>query len=424
MLQNIRTEFEQNELLKNDFGPIKTEDGEWQNQSLVIPKYETRIISASKETSIRGIRHRDSRPDLIVIDDIEDLSSVKNRSTREETYRWFKGDIVPAGERDTKMIIVGNKLHEDSLVMRLKEEIETGRLDGVYREYPIINDKGEIAWPGKFKDKKAIEAEKKKIGNEAIWHLEMMLNAVSVGDQIIKREWIQYYDQLPSLSNSNGFRYAATGIDLAISQKENASKTAMITAFIFGKKKNLKIFISPILVNERLEGLKIEEKAKAIVDGLEQGTIHQLWVEDVGFQSSMVERLNDSGYPAEGIGVKGQDKATRLLSIAGHIEGGKVLFPRKGAEVLIDQLLNFGVEKDDDLVDALTLLVNRAWEKSREGDKGRVDLANVKNLINRDEPVLDGRRRIKDKSLSDFVNRFIEEEDRMLYGEGKGFYDR
>jgi hypothetical protein len=36
----------------------------------------------------------------------------------------FYGEVIPAGDRNTRLIIVGNLLHEDSLLMRIKEEIE------------------------------------------------------------------------------------------------------------------------------------------------------------------------------------------------------------------------------------------------------------------------------------------------------------
>lgn len=46
------------------------------------------------------------------------------------------------------------------------------------------------------------------------------------------------------------------------------------------------------------------------------------------------------------------------MVIASHlIKSGKILFPRKGCELLIDQIVNFGSEKYDDLADAFTALI-------------------------------------------------------------------
>ena len=48
---------------------------------------------------------------------------------------------------------------------------------------------------------------------------------------------------------------------------------------------------------------------------------------------------------------------------------GKVFFPRTGAEVLIGQLVNFGVEKYDDLADAFTLLMAKVIESDRPSSR-------------------------------------------------------
>ncbi|MEI7480639.1 MAG: hypothetical protein WCJ59_03355, partial [bacterium] len=46
------------------------------------------------------------------------------------------------------------------------------------------------------------------------------------------------------------------------------------------------------------------------------------------------------------------------LSIASQlIKTGEVLFPTKGCEQLIDQLVNFGTERFDDLADAFSVLI-------------------------------------------------------------------
>jgi len=44
------------------------------------------------------------------------------------------------------------------------------------------------------------------------------------------------------------------------------------------------------------------------------------------------------------------------------ITSGRVLFPREGAEQLIQQLVHFGVEKHDDLADAFANLVHSVNE--------------------------------------------------------------
>ncbi|MHB8362758.1 MAG: phage terminase large subunit family protein [Patescibacteria group bacterium] len=362
MLSNIKEELEGNELLKNDIGPFEESD-EWGSLSIVIPKFNARITLVSTEQSIRGMKHGSHRPNLIICDDIENLDSVRTKEGRDKIYTWFNGEIIPIGDKDTKIVIVGNILHEDSLIVKLKKEIDRGTRDGIYRAYPLLDDDNNIAWQGKYPDMKDIEIEKKKIGNDSAWSREYLLKIISEKDQIVKREWIQYYDEIPL--NLEEFRYISIGIDLAISQKESADYTAIVQARVYGYNENLKIYILPFPVNKRINFNETIETIKEIY--FSNNIPKKLYIEDVGYQKATIQELNRFNVQAEGINVQGNDKRARLASITHMIQQEKILFPTKGGEDLIIQLTGFGIEKHDDLVDALTLLVIQEIENSRSG---------------------------------------------------------
>lgn len=73
---NIKRELESNDLLKNDMGPFVEQWEEWGSTSLYILKYNARSTAISTEQSVRGIRHGRYHPDLIIADDVEDMSPV------------------------------------------------------------------------------------------------------------------------------------------------------------------------------------------------------------------------------------------------------------------------------------------------------------------------------------------------------------
>jgi len=229
-LNNIKREFEGNAVLSRELGPFEEKDGEWGSVSLEIPKFGARITAASSEQSIRGIRHGEHRPDLIILDDVEDSNSAKTLEGRDKTYNWLMSEIIPAGDRDTKIMVIGNLLHEDSLLMRLKDNIEAGRMDGIYRAYPLINKSNEILWPGKFRNMEDVEEMHKMISSEVAWQREIMLRIIPDDGQVIQAEWIQLYDQLPEGKPN----YIVVGVDLAISQKTTADCTAMVTGYVYG----------------------------------------------------------------------------------------------------------------------------------------------------------------------------------------------
>src|SRR6185295_2734295 len=123
-LKNLKDELEHNELLRKDLGPFTEQEDEWNSYSLVLENYGARISAISTDQAIRGTRHGAHRPDLIICDDIEDLSSVKTRENRDKTFEWLTGEVIPAGDRNTRLIVIGNLLHEDSLLMRMRQAME------------------------------------------------------------------------------------------------------------------------------------------------------------------------------------------------------------------------------------------------------------------------------------------------------------
>ena len=56
-LADIKKEIESNSMLRSDLGPFQEQEDEWRPSSIVIPRYGARIMVASVESSLRGMRH-------------------------------------------------------------------------------------------------------------------------------------------------------------------------------------------------------------------------------------------------------------------------------------------------------------------------------------------------------------------------------
>lgn len=372
-LMNIKAELEDNQLLRSDLGPFNEESDEWGATSLVFPQLGARITIASMEQSIRGLRQRQDRPDLIICDDIEDIGSCKTREGRDKTYQWFMGEIKPLRDIHTHTVVVGNLLHQDSLMMRLKKDILEHRLRGVFREYPLIDEHGSCLWKGKFPTDESLQYFKLNAGNESAWQREYLLRIIPDDDQVVHLEWIHYFDTLPDPNlESNRYRYAAIGIDLALLIKETADYTAMVAVRVYGYGNDMKIYVLQNPVNERMEFPDTVPRVETLSDSIDIGKKAKIYVEHVGYQLSLAQQLLKNGYPAEGVSVNGQDKRFRLSVQTPAIQVGQVLFAPKGNELLIQQLTGFGSEKHDDLVDAFTLVIGQIL--SQNNDRPNKDL--------------------------------------------------
>ena len=364
-MMNLRRELEGNALLKNDLGPFQEENNEWGSSSLVFSQMDARITAVSSEQSIRGIRHNQHRPDLIVGDDLEDIASTKTREGRNKTYQWLTGEVIPAGDRDTRLIVVGNLLHEDSLMMRLKEDVEKNRIDGVFKSYPLLEGQ-KILWPGKYPTMEMVEEERRKAANEYAWQREYLLNIVPAEDQVIDPAWIHYYDEIPPpmpLYNGQYRSYLEIriGIDLAISKRDTADYTAMVPGLCFEEPKEYRLYILPKIINKRLSFPETVDLCKVLEDTYgEYENVPRppvFVIEDVAYQKALPQQLELEGlYDVRTTRPGNQDKRTRLIMTANMIRNGKILFPRTGAEELIRQIVHFGVEKHDDLADAFANL--------------------------------------------------------------------
>jgi len=369
-MMNIRHELETNALLKSDLGPFREEnDTEWASSSLVFENVGARITIASLEQSIRGFKHNQYRPDLIILDDIEDLNSTKTLESRNKTFDWFSREVVPLGDIDTRIILVGNLLHEDSLMMRLKTKIQKGEMDGTFKWYPLLDDEKTCLWPGKFDRPEKIEALRRSVANELAWQQEYLLQIISDSTRVIFPEWIQYYDALPA-NIATEARAVFIGVDLAISLKETADYTAVVTAVLHQIENELNLYILPNPVNKRMPYPETTRTIRMIAQNLPYGVEPLVVIESNGFQEIYADQLAGSGVQVEGV-KNTTDKRSRLAMTSHYIQTGIIKFPRNGAEELINQLTGFGIEGHDDLADAFAMAVIRSlgiMEDSRAFD--------------------------------------------------------
>jgi phage terminase large subunit-like protein len=363
-LLNIKRELEGNSLLRSDLGPFETQDDEWGSYALVLPQYEAKIMAISTEQSVRGLRHGAHRPDLIIVDDIEDSASVKTKEGRDKTFNWVTGDLLPAAAVDAKIVFLGNLLHQDSVLMRIKKLMAEKKFSGVFKEYPLVTIEGKILWLGKFPSQESIEALRATVLSESAWQREYLLILVPDEDQVIQWGWINYYNKAPEQTSENDYKYTWTGVDLAISLKDTADYTAMVSARIFGYGEELRIYVLPNPTNKRMDFPEQVESMKSLSLLLGEGSKSRIFVEDVAYQAALPQQLQALGFPVDPVHVRG-DKRERLVLTSYPIKQAKILFPHRGCEHLLAQLVGFGVEKYDDLADAFSLLIHKILEENK-----------------------------------------------------------
>lgn len=352
-LSNIRTLLETHELLCADHGAFYDGNDEWNRQTLVIPKYDARITVVSIAESIRGIRHKQYRPDLIVYDDIEDVQATKTQESRDKTWDTIMAEFMPAGTKDTRHVFIGNLVHMDSVMVRLRNLIQKGKMSGIYRNYPLVDADDRILWTGMYPDSTAVEALRHQQASDIDFLREYMLKILPDGSQIIRPEDIHRYT-LSELLPRADFRMYLISIDPAVSTATTADFTAIIVFMIYGSGKTLKICIKPHPINRRMELPDIITEIKLLLLSLGPDPVYKILVEGGSTQKGLTQMLQYEGLNAQDVTPQGNDKRTRV-SIAKRWIENNIFFPESGTEELELQLYGFETEKHDDLVDALTL---------------------------------------------------------------------
>ncbi len=357
-IANIKTELESNELLINDYGKIEIggvtdpvpdptleSEEEWQAKNMLLSN-GVRIMARSRGQKIRGLKHRQHRPKLILLDDVEDLEWVQTRDNRNKTDRWMRGEVMGAlDEVDGRIIAIGNWLHEDALMARLKKLSSF-----VTFECPLIveeNGVEYVTWPALYPTDDSLEKKHEEMGDSA-WMREMRLKIVAEEGQEVKQEDIHYYDTMPDpeLGGLKGH-----GVDLAISTEASADFTTDVEGHVHYENSKPKIYIQPNPLCAHLDFYHTMEYFK----GKPRGT-HLWFVEDVAYQKAAIQEMERNLLAV--IAVKPiKDKRARLRVAARYIKNGTVVFPKVGCDKLLQQLLNFGNESHDDLVDGLVNLI-------------------------------------------------------------------
>lgn len=121
-LETIKREFKDNEKIKKAYGITITKDSEGDTIFRHPDGFETRVLCKGSEQigSIRGEKFGAYRPDLFIVDDLEDDEMVRNPDRRRELQQLFDEALVPAGDRELcTFLVIGTILHDDSLMAKL-----------------------------------------------------------------------------------------------------------------------------------------------------------------------------------------------------------------------------------------------------------------------------------------------------------------
>ena len=349
-LYYIKKEIEDNEWIRNDFGVVAGDI--WAKEEIEYKRadgFRGRFLSLSKGMSPRGWH-----PDLAIIDDPQDSGDANSQPVLEADWEWYSKDF--SGMMQKKPVIfIGTPVGPLCLLYQVKEDPRW-----VYREYPALNPPivgvGKSIWPEHMNEEE-LERERLSIHDPA-FNQEYLLQPQISENPVFKKEDFQYYE-----SDSHAFKdemgrglYTITRIDPAISKREAADYTAIVTVSATPEKK------------PRCYVREVKQGRWSLRDGVREAFLtHQKFqqnktaVEEHAYQLALLQEIqaeeNIRGRRIGAIGVRNdRDKIRRAWKVQPMLQGGQVYFDNNDPmqKELIKQLIMFNGQdgRKDDMADA------------------------------------------------------------------------
>ena len=190
LLADIQAELGFNRRLIADFGEQRSlgewTDGEFKTQS------GAKFLAVGRGQSPRGLRDRQSRPDYVVIDDLDDDELCRNPRRVKELVEWVREALFGALDVGRgRFIMVGNLISKSSVLAAIAATPGV-----IVSEVKALDRNGLPTWREKWSLQEA-QAYRDFVGYRA-WEKEMMHNPISDGS-IFRNEWIRF-KRLPRLS--------------------------------------------------------------------------------------------------------------------------------------------------------------------------------------------------------------------------------
>lgn len=173
---------------------------------------------------MRGINIDNQRPDLAVVDDVEDNENTESETLQKKLDRWIFGPFIKALARKKQILWLGNMLQKTSLLARLSRNPKWNPVVfGCLVKNPVTGALQPL-WPGKWTVEALIEdfKEYKNLGLIETWMCEMM-NMPGHGENGFRQDQINY----APMPTPDGIKAAWITIDPAFGKNAHNDESAV-----------------------------------------------------------------------------------------------------------------------------------------------------------------------------------------------------
>ena len=205
-----------------------------QRQTDFVTQGNVRFVARGAGQPLRGAKERSFRPDLIVLDDVDDDKTVRSETMRENLFKWFDKVVMNLeGVTQARVRVIGTILHKHSLLNKLIE-----RWNGIIWKAVTNWEKQEVQWPSVWSYNRLMikrdggydgDTKIKGVGH-VTFAQEYMNDPQEDIAHPMREAWIQSALSIPEGLRKTGLVFI--GIDLALSEKEKSSYNALVVHIV------------------------------------------------------------------------------------------------------------------------------------------------------------------------------------------------
>lgn len=362
--ENLKAELLSNPIIKEMFGPMqsrKFSKEQW------VTETGTCVMPRGAGQQIRGILFQRYRPDLIIVDDLENAESVMSEDQRKKLKDWFFDDLcnsVNRSRKDWKIVVVGTVLHEDSLLVNLLEDPDWHTV-----HLSICDDEGHSNWPD-FMDDAAVKKLKDSYarrGQLDNFYREYRNIPISTEDSTFQPGYFKYYEEPITIEvkdkegkviskerNKNIDNVVI--LDPAKTVKIHSAESAIVGIGI--DKKLRKIYIRDIVSRMMYPDQIYDE----LFDMVARLNAHVMGIEVTSLNEFILQPLKNEmhvrGMFPQLIELKARaKKEERIAQLVPYYRQGYVYHNKANCEKLETQLLAFPRSRLWDIMDAVAYVI-------------------------------------------------------------------
>lgn len=413
-LEDIKDELEDNADILEDFGQMKGEDT-WKTGTIKTTT-GVKVDAVGSGKKLRGRKNRSWRPDLIVLDDIENDENVNTQEQRRKLQNWFNKAVLKAGDTYTDIMYVGTILHYDSLLSntlknpgfkskkyqaveawaentKLWEEWEslyTNLFDELHEEHAqeFFEEHREemlqgtkVLWEEKLPYYKLMKIRVDE--GEASFNSELQNDPIDPDSATFNEEWFDFYDE--ETTDFSDPRFWFVGANDPSLGKTKKSDTSSIIGLAVDRRTGYMYVVDASIEKRHPDVIIDDAMAMSRRYRTDYGRAFRAFgVETVQFQwyfkEIMAQKSAEAGeyLPIEEIN-SSSNKILRIESLQPMIKNKYLKFNRNH-KTLLKQMYEFPMGKNDDGPDGLKMAVDTAVKIRSNSVTGDYETAESRKL--------------------------------------------